>query len=609
MQNGKDNDDFWDLGEYKSRAQKAAEQARRAYSPEKIAEYIRQGEKIANEYSAEKISKYVRQAEKARYGYSENRTSAVEINDTAASSSSFSYSSETVITKVVPPHSDPSFKKKHIIFEYEPKNPFIKCVRLLSEHEGDTLFSFDNLFMRERAALLDRVAIECDYVPFYSYAPRYSQLTKPQLKYYLWWRENARGGTYLKADESYIMLYAYELAAALDGEDKQEALYQLCSLLMACPARQPHLVLKTMIRDIICDFCLVHALTPPHEKLIGIERQVINNSFLPEMFVDLSMDDDHLPTMINASMSLYDYTKSKFYADNKELYDRAILGAVCNVIRTKESFDAITSFTRGVYGSVTSERHPFGRMVNIVNKRVSVEVTYFELTNIRPAITDIVRYSENKLREHIGIKNKISIMSVNPIAKSIVDAYFEANFPARPAIDRRRKDSRIDEHEVHEYDKLYDLPKTEISPERAMEIERQSWDTTKILTEAFSDSRDTAEVSNNERPLQLIEHNALLLHDTEFDAAEIAGTHHETESAYQSIKEILGDRADFIKLCRSCASLTEQKKFAASHGMGVDEIADTINETALDIVGDIILESDGMSYAVIEDYKYLFDDL
>ncbi len=606
MQNGKGNDDFWDLGEFESRAKRIAEQARKSYSADTVSKYVRQAEQIANEYSDEKIAEYIRQAQKARNSHSSDRTSAVEINDDHQYISNQIDKSETVITKFVPPHSDPSYKKKHVIFEYEPQNTFIKCVRFLSDRKDDKLFSLDNLFMRERAALLDRTAIECEYVPFYSYAPRYSQLTKPQLKYYLWWRDNARRGTYLAADESYIMLYAYELAATGDGEDKQAALYQLCSLLMSYPAQRQHLVFKTMIRDIICDFCLVHRLTPPQEKLIGVERQVINNSFLPEMFVDLNMDDEHLPSMINTSMSLYDYTKSKFYPDNKELFDRAILGSVCRVIRSKESFNAITSFTRGVYGSVTSERHPFGRMVNIVNKNVSVEVTYFELTNIRPAITDIVRYSENRLREHIGIKNKISIMSVNPIAKDVVDAYFDTNFPARPAIDKRRRDARIDEHEVHEYDKFYDLPRTELSPERAMEIERQSWDTTKILTDAFEDEQDTPQIKQEET---LVIHDAPVAHDISLNAAEVKSAAESPDNAYQSIKAMLGDRADFIRLCKSGASLTEQRKFALSLGLGVDEIADTINEAALDVVGDIILESNGVSYIILEDYMYLFDDL
>ena len=53
----------------------------------------------------------------------------------------------------------------------------------------------------------------------------------------------------------------------------------------------------------------------------------------------------------------------------------------------------------------------------------------------------------------------------------------------------------------------------------------------------------------------------------------------------------------------------EQRRFASSHGVSLDELADVINEAAVDIIGDIILEDDGASYVIIEDYKSLFDDL
>jgi peptidoglycan hydrolase-like protein with peptidoglycan-binding domain len=56
-------------------------------------------------------------------------------------------------------------------------------------------------------------------------------MSRAQLSYYLWWRENARNGSFLKADESYIILYAYELATTSDEEDKIASLNMLCSLL------------------------------------------------------------------------------------------------------------------------------------------------------------------------------------------------------------------------------------------------------------------------------------------------------------------------------------------------------------------------------------------
>lgn len=543
-----------------------------------------------------------------RHGVSRD-TAAVDIpinnstdipTDTADKTVNQQHFSDSSITKFIPPHSDSVYRKKCVLYEYEPHNPFIKKVRLLGENERSTLFPKDNLFMRERAALLDRTAVEVPFVPFYSYSPRYSQLTKPQLRYYLWWRQNVRNGVYLKTEVSYLMLYAYELAASDKSENLCSALEQLCALIANYPSREFNITVKMMIRDIICDFCLIHDLTPPMNMLSNIEPQIISRSFLPEVFA-FSYD------CIDLSMSMYDYKKSKFYKDNAEIFDSVIPCALNTILDSKEAFESLTSFTKGLYGAVTSERHPFSRLVNIANRSITVEVTYYELANVRPAITDIVRYCENKLREHLGIKNKISIMSVNPVAKAAIDKFFEYNYPARPTIDRRRRDARI-EDEVHEYDKLYDVPKTDISPERALMIERESWDTTKILTEAFSDEQnDIFEPAVIETTTEQVGASIVSPFNDSFASASVIPD--ENGDTYAQISAAVGDGAKLIKLCQDGANAIEQRRFAASLGISLDELADSINEAALNVVGDILLESDGAAYTVIEDYRDLFSNL
>ena len=71
---------------------------------------------------------------------------------------------------------------------------------------------------------------------------------------------------------------------------------------------------------------------------------------------------------------------------------------------------------------------------------------------------------------------------------------------------------------------------------------------------------------------------------------------------YEKIKQSLGNDAEFIKLCQS-GSIAEQRKFAIANKLSIDELADRINEAAVDILGDIILENDGEAYRVIEDYS------
>ena len=534
----------------------------------------------------------------------------------AFSSSAFSKKSEIVgegtITRFIPPHRDPALAKKYVLFEYTPNNPLIKSVKVCSEKPDEKVFVDTNLFIRERRVILNKKVSEAPYTAYYSYSPRYSQMSRAQLSYYLWWRENTRNGVFLKADESYIILYAYELAATGEGEDKEAALSMLCALVTNYTDKELNPIYRLMIRDIICDFCLVHGLTAPRELMSKLNRQLLSGSFLPEFFIDLS--DENRASALEmgiSALSMYDYRKSKFYSDStKQIFKNAMSGAIAALFSDDAAFSAITSFTNGAYGYVTAERRPFSRMVNIVNRSIKLEITYYQLSNIQSSVTDAMRYSENKIREHLGVKNKLNIMGINPHVKAALDAYFDKHYPPKPVIDRRRKNATLREDEPHEYDHFYDAPKVEISPERALEIERESWSTTKILTEAFADSeKDTALNSPTLNAPELVIEPIFDVAPIKQEPkqpqlkAEIAPTTQESAQStlFSQIKDEIGEIADFITLCKLQRTV-EQRKFASSHSLTLDEIADTINECAANVFGDIILEDAGGYYTIIEDY-------
>lgn len=577
------NDDFWNLDEYIKK--KPSPQTVKAF-PKSATEAV-----FVEGYGKAEVSP---------------RIGGQRFDDVAFTKSI--QSDKGTITRFIPPHQNPDPAKKHVLLEYEPENPLIKSVKICSEKPGEQIFVDSNLFIRERRALLTRKAVECPYTAYYSYSPRYSQMSRAQLNYYLWWRENTKNGIFLKTDESYIILYAYELAATGEGEDKGAALSMLCALLQNYTDKEINTVYRLMIRDIICDFCLVHALPSPLDRLTKLNRQLMANSYLPEFFVDLSDKNRAISLEVAIpSISMYDYRRSRYYSDTTaKIFKSAMSGAVAAVFEDETAFKTVTSFTSGVYGCVTAERRPFARMVNIVNKSIKLEINYYQLSNVQPFVTDAMRYAENKIREYLGIKNKLHILTVNPHVKAAIDAYFDTNYPRQPVIDRRRKNAAVKETEVHEYDRFYDVPKSELSPERAMEIERSSWETTKILTEAFADSdtlADTTQTEKNDvkKPQEAIKATETISTTQKIDYSIPAPQKAPSGDLWEGLCGILGDVAMFITLCRT-PNLAEQRKFAAAHSLTADEIADTVNECAVNLFGDIVLEEIDGAYVIIEDY-------
>ena len=533
-------------------------------------------------------------------------TNAVEIEITGKpiasssevfSDSSLSKSGDDGITRFVPPHELTYSKKKYILKEYLSKKPFIKTVRLCSDKENDSIFIEDNLFLRERRALLERtVDKEPPYAPYFSYSPRYSQLNRQQLNYYLWWRQNLRNGVYLKADSAYVILFAYEVASSGENEDRQAALDSLCRVFVNCCGGDASL--KMILRDIICDFSLIHDLTVSVDSFASADRRFFfGSSFnIPEAFIDFS--EENILSICYAA-ALYDYRRSKIYTEQTAgIFKKAIGGALRAIFKDEKAFEFITSFKSGLYNCVTLEHRPLSRMVNIVNRSVKLEIEYYSLNTIQDIVTNAVRYSENRLREHLGIKNKLNILYLNPAVKNAIDAFFDENFPALPVIDRRRREAKkAEEQEKNEYDKLYDLPKVEFSPERALKIEEESWETTRKLEAAFG-GEDTFEI--NEKKLTPKE-PVSIIPETLAEIQTISSS-----STISEIYEKVPEAKEFLALCFS-PSLATQRKFTSDRGKSPDELADLINEAALDIMSDILLEEDGNGYYIIEDYKNLFN--
>ncbi|MBR2431564.1 MAG: TerB N-terminal domain-containing protein, partial [Clostridia bacterium] len=436
----------------------------------------------------------------------------------------------------------------------------------------------------------------------FSYSPRYSQLSRQQLNYYLWWRQNVRSGIYMPTDASYIILFAYEIAASGDGEDRQSALDALCRVFAKCCGNDASL--KMILRDIICDFSLIYDLTVSVDSFASADRRFFfGSSFnIPEAFIDFS--EENILSICYAA-AIYDYRRSKiFNEETATVFKQSIGGALRAIFKDEKAAQFITSFKNGLYNATTLEHRPLSRMVNIVNKSVKLEIEYYSLDTIQDIVTNAVRYSENRLREHLGVKNKLNILYLNPAVKDAIDKFFDENFPSKPFIDRRRREAKqqLQKNEVNEYDKLYDLPRVEFSPERALKIEEESWETTRKLEAAFGDS------SNNvpEKNIDTLITNDEVKHLTENIVEEISVASDSNSSIAEEIYKRIPQAVDFLRLCFS-PSLAEQRKFASEIGKSPDELADLINETSLDIMSDILLEEDGDGYFIIDDYKDLFN--
>ncbi len=485
---------------------------------------------------------------------------------------------------------------------YTPAGSLLFEVRVFP-HKNE--YTYYTEFCRHARKLVAVEGRECPHVPFFSYMPQYSQLTRPQLAYYVWWRTCFRRGTCLDADYSYLLLYLYELINL--GDAIAPANGQAAMLRLWLSYREKHPRLDVLVREWLVDYSLLYRLPPPAlpQDRFG---ELVAACRLKEFYVSAAADDVMCDAVLYFA-SNYDYKKSKFYrGEAVPHYDRVMRGAVMKTLAHFSAARAENAPRAGGFSTVTRDLFAGAICAYPFKKRVEVDFASFSHTyELRYIITDVLKYTENALRAVFGIKSRLTVYEVTRELRAVLDEYFADVLP------QKRTQKRAAVAPAPDYEKRYDLPSRPISPDRAAAIEAASWQTTRRLVEAFSDpdaGEKTAEIaedrttfadvfSNSDLP---ISENVSVQIGTERAPAAIEGVALASDDAPDTLKVALGTLAPFLPLCDP-TDRAAQRAFAAGLGKMVDAIADKINTVAGDIIGDIILEDVGGAYAVLEDYR------
>lgn len=485
---------------------------------------------------------------------------------------------------------------------YRPVDSLVREVRI---YPWENRYDYYEQFRIHAERLVAYEGKECPEADFFSYMPQYVQMNRAQLAYYLWWRTCFRRGTCLPAAQSYLLLYVYELINLDEKhQDPQTGQENLLRLWLSYRERYP--LLDARLCEWLCDYSLLHALPPPTLPPDAY-RTLLSGCRLKEFYVPAGENGTALHTAILLFCNNYDYTKSKFYRpDTKADYDRVLKGAIrvaLDFLREQSGTvltdaQGISTLTRDTFaGAICSWR---------VKRRILVDYTSFSHTHeLRHVMTDVLKYAENALRAALGIKSRLSIYSVGTSLRERLNDWLKEALPVRKPRMAAKK-----EPEIPAYERRYDLPVGEISPERAAAIEAESWQTTKRLVEAFDgvemeitpetvrengENARTVEVPVSVEPVSV---EPVPVEPVPVDSGEAPSA--------SPFLQALGDLAEFLPLALARDGAA-QRQFARERRLMLDAVADKINTVAGDMLGDILLEEENGVYAVIPDYIELIE--
>ncbi len=466
---------------------------------------------------------------------------------------------------------------------YRPIHPLIRSVNIYPWRSD---FRFYERFCQTAAELHKYHGSPCEPVPFFSYMPQYDQMNRAQLDWYLYWRDCVRAGEFRNTDYSYIFLYLFEIINLPDQIPPMRGQEMMCRLWQNY--RKPYPLLNRYLSDWICDYSLIHQLPPPTELLRDALPLITEVSTFKEFYAAPTGNDVTQDAQIYLTFSTnYDYKKSKLYLagpKQAEAMQTHIPGALSYVLRQLEQEQL--SFSDSKMQKATLCRDSFigalcsGRM----KRRIEVEYCSFQRSHeLRFLITDIIKYTENRLRSLFGMKSRLSVYALPDTIKSILNAYFASVFPAR--------------HQGHteaamrpEYEALYDLPVGELSLLHAQKIEQDSWRITQQLVDAFDpESKDELMVQN------IIPEDLLPIDPPDSLSASSSDT-----------EEAAGDWLPYLAFLIAVQKKDVTAQHAAARAMEkmTDAIVEDVNGLAVEYLGDILLEADDSGgYRVIEDYE------
>ncbi|MBE6542963.1 MAG: hypothetical protein E7675_01040 [Ruminococcaceae bacterium] len=411
---------------------------------------------------------------------------------------------------------------------------------------------------------------EAEYIPFFSFTPQYTQLNQRQMKYYLYWRYKFRNGQCIKTDFSYIMLFVYEvLNLPEEVLSPKLGIKYLCYLWARY--RKQYSQLDKYFSEWIPDYCLIHGVDYPVDTIKSFLPEILKITTFPEFYLN-KYDIKNAEAELMRTSSEYDFNNASCVnEENREIFRRHINMALKKCFSNREFGEPpVVSVIRDSY---------MGALCPYENKR-RMTVSYYKLERAEidtVDATEAVKYAESLVKSGLGLRSKYIKTNLAPEIKDRIDEYFmgEINGFKNPTSKLR---------EVGE--KRYEPATKGFSEEEAKKIELESRATAELIEgESAEDNKEMKQAAEKPKAQKKKEKAS------EKKAKE------EDENRLKvpdSVRFPLGFifEEDYLKFSTYCTI----KRLMP------EAVIEEINYFAFTTIGDIVLESDGENYKVIEEY-------
>ena len=376
-------------------------------------------------------------------------------------------------------------------------------------------------------------------------------------------------------------------------------------------------LLHVFIGEWICDLALVFGV--PNEIFRLCSRRAFEVAFVADFAAGdyicsfLKGEDSCDDKLFSALtvLSEYDYTKSPCLKSNREIYQKAMRAAV-SVALKKALSEYGTGFfvptgkriTRSAFSGLPCERE--------CSKQLCAEyIPFSENTELCAFITALVKYTDNLVRQGLGIKSKLVGFTLSADYRRLIsDTIRQAipgflPLPARAGRKPKKENEKSDTGKKEEIQQQPEPINLMIDFSRAKRLEAESWRLTSLIGSDYG----TNDISINVNDMygEGAKEEAVLKEKPVKDNTEAVALCENIPEEWRELFSLLTIEEKTV-LCLVARGMDVQETIKKNGGM-LKGVADSINEKAYDAYGDIIVEDVGRSLEFIPDYKDELTDI
>lgn len=427
------------------------------------------------------------------------------------------------------------------------------------------------------------------FVPFMSYWPTYQQMSENQLQWYFYWRYQVRNDQYPDTDLSYIFLFIYEVINGV-GWTQPEAGYELLDKIWIAYGDK-YRQLNGYLKEWISDFVLVHSLNVPLINVLSRSNHSISFELSDmELLRLLKEQPARIPLDLLLTLSDYDMRRSKFYQEHGksdlELYIPQVVAVVDAYLVKTHKLKLIDMFTLGQ--EQVTERYLFYRAVYDDTQygrttRISA-VPIRSHVPLRDYISQIIRFTENKLRELRGVKGRLRGITLDQEIQTLIERYLQKEY----------------------YPKTSQQPVITIDTKKLALLQKDTEYVRGMLT-IEEEAKEPVELNLDKAPLVTAEADKQMeTNNTEDRPASITWDTTSLDEEWSLFASMLS-RCQLEGLYALTRSLpdTELTRVADEYGTMPSLIIDDINNAAMETIGDLVIDDD----RIAEEYLHCFNNL